>query len=105
MVIPSHQQTANNALQLTGYADSRTQTLYASQPPRNYPMTYRTGSKWNDVNELRALAIFKSLQEQGFPRGEQRRNCLEISSITGISPSSMSAKVRNYKSVAGINRH
>lgn len=68
-------------------------------------MTYRIGSNWNDANELRALAILKMLQEQCFPRGEQLRSCTAISSITGLSPGSLCAKVSNYKSVAGINRH
>jgi len=68
-------------------------------------MNYRIGSNWNDVNELRALAIFKMLKEQGFPRGEQMSCCKAISNITGLSSGSLSAKVCNYKSVAGINRH
>jgi len=68
-------------------------------------MPYRAGSNWNDVNELRALAIFKMLQEQGFPSGVQLRSCRAISNISGLTPGSLSAKVSNYKSVAGVNKH
>ncbi len=68
-------------------------------------MPYRAGSNWNDVNELRALAIFKMLQEHGFPRGVQLRSCRAISNITSLAPGSLSAKVSNYKSVAGVNKH
>ena len=66
-------------------------------------MTYRTGSGWNDRNELRCLLIFKMLIEEDFPHGKQSEYCREMADITGLDENSISARVSNYKSVAGIN--
>lgn len=66
-------------------------------------MSYRTASNWNEQNEIRCLIIFKRLQEEGFPRGRQAEYCRELSRITGIPTGSISAKVCNYKSLAGVN--
>jgi len=67
-------------------------------------MTYRATSKWNDMTELQALLIFKKLQRDSFPRREQIRRCREMATQTHLKPRSISAKVCNYKSVAGVNR-
>jgi hypothetical protein len=64
---------------------------------------YRENSKWNDEMELRCLLIFKTLEEEGFPRnGRQMELCNELSTYSKISLSSLNAKVGNYKSEAGI---
>jgi len=64
---------------------------------------YRYSSQWNDKNELRCLAIFKQLEEEGFPRGLQARLCRDMSKVTKLDFGNISAKVCNYKSVAGVN--
>ena len=66
-------------------------------------MNYRNDSLWNDKNELRCLLIFKKLQAEGFPRGKQIEYCRELSKNTKLDSGSLSAKVCNYKSVAGVN--
>lgn len=66
-------------------------------------MSYKAGSLWNEKNEIRSLIIFKRLQAEGFPRGRQMELCREMSRITGLDPSNISAKVGNFKSVAGVN--
>jgi hypothetical protein len=66
-------------------------------------LSYRAASNWNEKNELRCLVIFKKLQAQNFPRGKQMEYCKEMSPISGLEPGNISAKVSNYKSVAGIN--
>lgn len=68
-------------------------------------MGYKNNSLWNDENELRCLIIFKKLQAENFPRGKQMEYCIEMSKITKLDPGNISAKVSNYKSVAGINNH
>ena len=68
-------------------------------------MGYKNNSLWNDENELRCLIIFKKLQAENFPRGKQMEYCREMSKITKLDPGNISAKVGNYKSVAGINNH
>ncbi len=68
-------------------------------------MGYKNDSLWNDENEFRCLIIFKKLQAENFPRGKQMEYCREMSKITKLDPSNISAKVANYKSVAGINNH
>jgi len=68
-------------------------------------MNYKNGSLWNDENELRCLIIFKKLQAENFPRGKQMEYCREMSKITKLEPGNISAKVGNYKSVAGVNNH
>lgn len=64
---------------------------------------YNASSKWNDIAELKCLYIFKVLQEEGFPYGKQRRMCSNISDETSLSVGNLSAKVSNFKSVAGEN--
>jgi hypothetical protein len=66
-------------------------------------MSYRVTSLWNEKNEIRCLIIFKKLQAEGFPRGKQMEYCREMSRITQLEPGNISAKVGNYKSVAGVN--
>ncbi len=64
-------------------------------------MAYRT--KWDDKKELLCLLIFKQLQVENFPRGKQIKLCEEMAKTTNLSAGSISAKVCNYKSLAGIN--
>jgi hypothetical protein len=64
---------------------------------------YRYNSEWNDENELRCLVIFKRLEEKEFPRGMQMKLCREMSPVTNLDVGNISAKVCNYKSVAGVN--
>ena len=66
-------------------------------------MAYRESSGWNEVNELRCLEIFQKLNEAKFPRGMQVDLCREMSRITNLEVGNISAKVSNYKSLAGIN--
>ncbi len=68
-------------------------------------MSYRENSQWNEKNELRCLIIFKKLQAKNFPRGKQMDYCREMEKITKLDAGNISAKVCNYKSVAGINNH
>ncbi len=68
-------------------------------------MSYRSNSPWNDSNEIRCLIIFKKLQEANFPRGKQIKYCEEMSRSTNLGIGSISAKVCNFKSVAGVNEH
>lgn len=65
--------------------------------------TYRSTSDWNDKNELLCLLIFKRLEAEGFPPGRQSELCREMSRTTNLDASNISAKVSNYKSLAGIN--
>lgn len=67
-------------------------------------MAYLTSSLWNEENEIRSLIIMKRLQDDGFPRGRQMELCREMSKDTGLDPANISAKVGNFKSLAGINR-
>lgn len=66
-------------------------------------MSYRENSSWNENNEILCLIIFKRLQEANFPRGKQMEYCREMSHVTNLDAGNISAKVSNYKSVAGIN--
>ena len=66
-------------------------------------MSYRVTSHWNEENEIRCLIIFKKLQAQNFPRGKQMEYCRAMSRIANLDPGNISAKVCNYKSVAGVN--
>jgi len=67
-------------------------------------MSYKASSLWNEKNEIRCLIIFKQLEAERFPRGRQMELCREMSRITGLDPTNISAKVGNFKSVAGVNR-
>ena len=66
-------------------------------------MSYRELSTWNEANELRCLLIFKKLQAAKFKRGMQMDYCRTMSAQTQLDAGSISAKVSNYKSVAGVN--
>jgi hypothetical protein len=66
-------------------------------------MSYRATSQWNDENEIRCLVIFKKLEAEDYPRGKQMEYCREMSRVTNLDPGNISAKVCNYKSVAGVN--
>jgi hypothetical protein len=68
-------------------------------------MTYKDSSEWNEQNEMRCLAIFKKLEAENFPRGKQMEYCRLLASSTNLDAGNISAKVSNYKSVAGINKH
>tara|TARA_R110002073_G_scaffold278790_1_gene442549 strand:+ start:1858 stop:2145 length:288 start_codon:yes stop_codon:yes gene_type:complete len=66
-------------------------------------MSYRENSEWNEKNEIRCLIIFKKLEKDNFPRGKQMDYCRELEKITNLDAGNISAKVSNYKSVAGVN--
>jgi len=66
-------------------------------------MPFRNNSNWNNKNELEAFLIFKKLEKENFPRGKQIELSREMSKNTNLSEGNISAKVCNYKSVAGIN--
>jgi hypothetical protein len=67
-------------------------------------MTYHNGSNWNDLTELKCLLIFKKLEFESFPRGSQRKLSLELEGLSNLKFSSITAKVSNYKTVAGVNK-
>ena len=66
---------------------------------------YRKDSEWNNEMELRCLLIFKTLEAERFPRGRQLELCRELSRRSSLDAENLSAKVSNYKSVAGVNKH
>ena len=66
-------------------------------------MSYRKDSNWNEDNEIRCLIIFKELEAEKFPRGKQMDYCRKLAKIVNLDPGNLSAKVSNYKSVAGVN--
>ena len=66
--------------------------------------TYSKNSNWNDNAELQCLMAYKLLKEADFPRGMQIQICDNLSSKLNISKGSLSAKIANYKSVAGDNK-
>jgi len=59
--------------------------------------------KWAIEDELKCLLAYKKLYLFNFPRGLQSKLSREISKETNLPLSSISAKICNYKSVAGIN--
>ncbi len=67
-------------------------------------MPFREESKWNELNELRCLLIFKKLESEGFQHGKQIEYCRKIEAISNLSAENLSAKVCNYKSLAGVNK-
>lgn len=67
-------------------------------------MSFRENSEWNELNELRSLVIFKKLESLGFPRNKQMELCKAMALKTNLDASNISAKVSNFKSVAGINK-
>jgi len=66
---------------------------------------YRTGSKWNDSNELLCLQAYKKLEEDKFPRNMLTELAKKIAHQSGLSLGSVKAKIGNYKSVAGVTGH
>lgn len=68
-------------------------------------MTHKPSSGWNDKNELRCLVILKKLQAEKFPYGRQAQLCREMAGLRDVklSQETISARVGNFKSVAGIN--
>ena len=68
-------------------------------------MSFKDSSNWNKENELKAFVIFQKLKEVGFPRGKQMELCREMEKETNLDAGNISAKVSNYKSVAGINNN
>ena len=66
---------------------------------------YRSGSKWNDLNELRCLLAYKKLEELNFPRNMLSDLAAEIAIQSGLTVGSVKAKIGNYKSVAGVTSH
>jgi hypothetical protein len=66
-------------------------------------MNYKDTSDWNDINELRCLVILKKLISENFPRNRQMELCREVARKSNLSSGSISAKVSNFKSLAGIN--
>ncbi len=67
-------------------------------------MPFRDNSLWNERTELMAFLIFKRLEIDNFPRGKQAEYCREMMKKTGLETGNISAKVSNYKSVAGYNK-
>jgi len=68
-------------------------------------MSFKDSSNWNKKNELKAFVIFQKLKKVGFPRGKQMELCREMEKETNLDAGNISAKVSNYKSVAGINNN
>jgi hypothetical protein len=68
-------------------------------------MSYKLDSFWNDINELHCLLAFKKLRVANFPRGMQMELSTEIALISNMTPGNISAKISNFKSVAGVNKH
>ena len=66
-------------------------------------MSFKYDSNWNEKNELKAFLIFKKLEALDFPRGKQMELCREMEKETNLETGNISAKVSNYKSVAGIS--
>ena len=64
-------------------------------------MSYHATSNWNDVNELKCLIIYKKLDKVGFPYGMRMKLCKEICKDTGLEARNISAKVGNFRTVAG----
>lgn len=63
---------------------------------------YRPGSGWNDKTELQCLQIMKRLAETSPPRGIRIQLCREMAKTCPLSSGSISAKIGNYKSLAGL---
>jgi hypothetical protein len=67
-------------------------------------MPFREDSLWNEKTELMAFLIFKKLETDNFPRSKQAELCRGMMSKTGLDTGNISAKMSNYKSVAGYNK-
>ena len=68
-------------------------------------MSFKNDSNWNKKNELKAFLIFKKLEALKFSRGKQIELCRKMEKETNLDAGNISAKVSNYKSVAGINNN
>ena len=68
-------------------------------------MSFKNDSNWNKKNELKAFLIFKKLEALNFPRSKQMELCRKMEKETNLDAGNISAKVSNYKSVAGINNN
>ena len=66
-------------------------------------MAFKEYSEWNEKTELQAYLIFRQLEEKNFPRGMQSLLCEQMAKNTKLDKGSISAKISNYKSEAGIN--
>ena len=66
-------------------------------------MKYKDSSDWNDINELRCLVILKKLIAENFPRNRQMELSREMANECNLTSGSISAKVSNFKSLAGVN--
>jgi hypothetical protein len=66
-------------------------------------MNYRESSNWNEKNEVKCLLIMKLL-EQDNPVGMRAELCKDMARTTNLKSNSITAKVGNYLSVAGINK-
>lgn len=66
-------------------------------------MTYKADSHWNESNEIRCLIIFKKLESEMYPKGKQMEYCRDMAKVSNLDPGNISAKVSNFKSVAGVN--
>ncbi len=68
-------------------------------------MAYKRNSNWNEINEMKCLLIYKKLEDQRFSNVKQMEYCRDMAKEVSLKAGSISAKVSNYKSVAGINNH
>jgi len=66
-------------------------------------MTYKNNSEWNEINEIKSFIIFRQLEKEMFPRNRQMQLCEAMAKETKLAKGNISAKVSNYKSVAGYN--
>ena len=62
------------------------------------------GSLWNDENETKCLLIMKTIVYHEFPYGMRAEMCRDLEHQTGIKYNSLSAKVGNFLSLAGIRK-
>ncbi len=67
-------------------------------------MKFRNGSGWSVENEIKCLILFKKLEAENFPRGKQSACSFKFCRASKLRFSSITAKISNYKSEAGINR-
>ena len=67
-------------------------------------MSYLDQSNWSDNAEIECLIALKLLIEEGFPRGRQSEFSQSISAKYKLDQGSVSAKISNFKSLAGINK-
>ena len=65
---------------------------------------FNEGSGWSLRMELECFLIFKKLEAANFPRGMQTDLCNELKSRSSLSSGTITAKVGNFKSEAGVSR-